>query len=279
MGLQLTPLAERFGIEATGVDLRSLDDAEAIARLNRAFADHGVLVVRDQALTPHDMVRAVELFGRIFEQQDKRFALEDCPLIHYVSNRDRFPDGTRYIPGSGFHTDHSNFERPPMATVLFAVNLPDVGGDTQYVDMCGAYDDLPAQTKARIDGLTAVHVYQSRHSARKLMVLAKDNPREVPKAVRHPLVRTHPVTGRKALFVNPIRIEAIEGLADEEALGLLDELLTYATQEKYQYRHKWRPGDMVMWDNRRLLHKANGDYPDDQDRYLYRVMLEGERPV
>ena len=153
------------------------------------------------------------------------------------------------------------------------------GGDTQYVNMRIAYDGLPQEMKRRLDGLEAVHVYQSRHSARKLMTLTTEARDHVPEAVTHPVVRTHPESGRKAIYINPIRIEGIVGMAEAEALSLLADLLEHATQPKYQYRHQWQPGDLVMWDNRSLLHKANGDYDMSQLRHLYRVMLQGDRPV
>jgi len=142
-----------------------------------------------------------------------------------------------------------------------------------------AYEELPAAMRERIDGRRAIHVYQSRHSERKLMALSEANRQRVPYAVLHPLVRTHPESGRKAIYLNPIRIEGIIGMEEREALTLLDELLTHATQPQYEYRHRWRRGDLVMWDNRCLLHKANGDYDMRQVRYLYRIMLKGDVPV
>jgi taurine dioxygenase len=132
--------------------------------------------------------------------------------------------------------------------------------------------------RQRLDGMRAIHVYQSRHSERKLMALTEAARQTVPDAVLHPLVRTHPESGRKSIYLNPIRIEGIVGMAESDALGLLDELLAHATQPQYQYRHQWRQGDMVMWDNRCLLHKANGDYDMRQVRYLYRIMLKGDVP-
>ena len=163
--------------------------------------------------------------------------------------------------------------------MLLAIQLPDTGGDTQYVNMQQAYADLPADMKARIGGLKGIHVYQSKHSERKLMALPPEALAKVPKAVEHPIVRTHPETGRKSLFLNPIRIEGIVGMPEGEALSLLDDLLAHAVQAKYQYRHRWRKGDLVLWDNRCLLHKANGDYDHSQVRYLYRVMLKGDTPT
>jgi taurine dioxygenase len=225
------------------------------------------------------MLDAVSHFGDIFPQHNTRFALPECPDIHYISNQDKFPDGRRYIPGEGWHTDHSNDTRPPKATVLHAVRLPSQGGDTQFANMAAAYDALIERMRRRLDGLTAIHVYQNSHSARKLMDLPSTAKERVPNAALHPVVRTHPENGRKSIYINPIRIEGIVGLDHKEALPLLDELLDHATAPRFQYRHKWEPGDLVMWDNRCLLHKANGDYDMRETRYLYRVMLQGSVPV
>jgi taurine dioxygenase len=238
-----------------------------------------VLVIRGAALTAQQVLRTAELFGEVFPQHNTRFAIPECPQIHYISNQDRFPDGRRYIPGEGWHTDHSNDARPPKATMLHAVRLPDHGGDTQYANMHAAYDSLPEPTQRRIADLKAIHVYQSSHSARKLMALSDANRERVPNAVIHPIVRTHPESGRKSIYINPIRIEGILGLDHREALPLLDELLAHATAPRHQYRHQWQPGDLVIWDNRCLLHKANGDYDMEQVRYLYRVMLKGDVPI
>lgn len=276
--MQMRPLSDHTGVEATDIDLRQPQPAATVAALNEAFSRHSVLVIRDQRLEPAQMVAAVELFGAIFPQHNTRFALPDCPQIHYISNQDRFPDGRRYIPGEGWHTDHSNDARPPKATVLQAVQLPGAGGDTQFANMAAAYEALPEDMKTRIAPLIGIHVYQSSHSSRKLMSLSEANRERVPNAVLHPIVRTHPETGRKAIYINPIRIEGILGLDHKEALPLLDTLLEHATAERFQYRHQWRSGDLVMWDNRCLLHKANGDYDMEQTRYLYRVMLKGDVP-
>lgn len=270
-------LSPHTGAEVRGIDLREPVDAATRKRLNDAFIEHSVLVVRDQKLSPAELLAAVRLFGEVFPQHNTKFALPECPLIHYISNQDKYPDGTRYIPGGGYHTDHSNAERPPKATVLHAVQLPDQGGDTQYFNLQAAYDDLPPKMKARIEGARAIHVYQSRYSERKLLALP--DTAKVPDSVAHPLVRTHPENGRKGLYLNPIRTEGIVGMDDAEGLPLLDELLTHAVQRQYRYRHRWRPGDLVMWDNRCLLHKATADYDMSQMRYLYRVMLQGDVPA
>jgi taurine dioxygenase len=279
MSYAITPLSEHTGAEVLGIDLSEPVDEVARERLNRVFVDRSVLVFREQHLSPHQLVAAVGLFGEIFPQHNSRFALPECPLVHYISNQDFYPDGRRYIPGEGYHTDHSNAVCPPKATVLHAVSLPERGGDTQYVNMHLAYDELPDQTKRRLVGLEAIHVYESRYSARKMMALSEEGRDRVPDAVVHPIVRTHPESGRKAIYINPIRIDAIVGMPEAEALSLLADLLEHATQLRYQYRHRWHAGDLVMWDNRSLLHKANSDYDMSQLRYLYRVMLKGDVPV
>ncbi|MGH7041380.1 MAG: TauD/TfdA dioxygenase family protein, partial [Acetobacteraceae bacterium] len=229
--MRTSPLSSHTGAEITGLDLTRPASDGVRTGLHEAFARHSVLVIRDQTLAPAQMLAAVELLGTVFRQQNTRFALPDCPQIHYISNQDTFPDGRRYIPGEGWHTDHSNAARPPKATVLHALKLPDHGGDTQYANTAEAYDALPAATRTRIDGLTAIHVYQSSHSARQLMQLSEENQQRVPDAVLHPLVRTNPESGRKALYLNPVRIEGILGMDHKEALPLLDELLEHATQE------------------------------------------------
>ena len=279
MVCELLPLSEHTGVEAKGVDLSRPLDEETRSLLNQAFVKHSVLVIRDQTLTARQLRDALQNFCEIFPQHNTRFSLPECPEIHYLSNKDRYPDGSRYIPGAGYHTDHSNAEIPPKATLLLAIELPTSGGDTQYVNMAAAYDALPEATKKQIAGLKAMHVYQSKHSTRKLMTLGDEAKKRLPPAVYHPIVRTHPENGRKAIYINPIRIETIAGMKETDAQLLLCELLQHAIQERFQYRHKWKQGDLVMWDNRCLLHKANGDYDHEtQSRYLYRVMLQGDKP-
>jgi len=279
MDAVITYLTDHTGVEVRGIDLTAPIDDEARSRLNRAFVDRGVLVIRGQTLSPRQVLEAVRLFGDVFPQHNTRFALPDCPEIHFISNQDKFPDGRRYIPGEGWHTDHSNDVRPPKATVLHAVSLPTTGGDTQFANMAAAYDSLSEAVRQRLQGLSAVHVYQSSHSTRQLMALPSAAKERVPNAVLHPIIRTHPESGRRSIYINPIRVEGILGLDHKEALPLLDELLVHATAARFQYRHRWEPGDFVMWDNRCLLHKANGDYDMDQMRYLYRVMLKGDVPI
>lgn len=210
----VTPLSPHTGAEIRGLDFRVPADAATRATLNEAFDDHAVLAIRDQKLSAPEFLQAMQVFGEIFPQHNSRFQVPECPAIHYISNQDKLEDGKVYIPGEGYHTDHSNDAEPPKATALHAVKLPNSGGDTQFVNMCEAYDALPAATKRKIGGLQARHVYQSKHSERKLPQLPGEQKRIAAMSVIHPLVRTHPASGRKAIYINPIRIEEIIGLDD-----------------------------------------------------------------
>ena len=274
----ITPLSDHTGAEVTGLDLTKPVDPDTKATLNRAFADRHVLVMREQHFDPDQFKVAAQVFGELQIHDKREQHVPGYPDVYYVSN-DIFKDGKRIIPGETFHTDHSNHPRPPKATTLFAVDLPSSGGDTQYVNMHDAYDDLPDATKRKIDGLKAMHVYQSKYSPRELTGLNEDSRKQLPPPGVHPLVRTHPENGRKALFLNPVRMEAIVGMEDADALKLIDELMQHATQKKYEYRHKWRHGDWVMWDNRSVMHQANPDYDMRERRFLYRLMLKGEVPA
>jgi len=274
----VTPLTDHTGAEVIGLDFTQPIDIETRAALNHAFAERHVLVMRDQHFTPEQFKAAAQLFGELQAHDKKERHVAGHPDVEYISN-DEMVDGKRIIPGETFHTDHSNHPRPPKATTLFAVELPTSGGDTQYINMHYAYDDLPEATKREIDGLKAVHVYQSKYSPRSLGTISEESRRNLPPPGIHPLVRTHPENGRKALFLNPVRMESIVGMEDKEALALIDELMRHATQKKYEYRHKWRHGDWVMWDNRSVMHQANPDYDMRERRYLYRLLLKGEMPV
>jgi taurine dioxygenase len=274
----ITPLTNHTGAEVTSLDFTKPIDEETRVILNRLFAKYHVLVVRDQHFTPEQFKAAAQVFGELHQPDRKERHVPGHPDVFYISN-DEIVNGKRIIPGETFHTDNSNRPRPPKATTLFAVELPSSGGDTQYVNMHDAYDDLPEDTKRRIDGLKAVHVYLSKYSPRSLGNISEENRRNLLPPGIHPLIRTHAENGRKALFLNPVRMESIIGMEDTEALALINDLMRHATQRKYEYRHKWRLGDWVLWDNRSVMHQANPDYDMNERRYLYRLMLKGEVPV
>ena len=274
----IRPMTDHTGAEVVGIDFTQPVDADTRATLNQAFADHHVLVMREQNFTPPEFKRAAEVFGTLQQHDKKETYVPGHHDVYFVSN-DQIVNGKRIIPGETFHTDHSNHPAPPKATTLFAVSLPSTGGDTHYVNMHKAYDDLSDDMKDRIARMRAVHVYLSKYSPRSLGTLSEESRRNLPPPGVHPLVQTHPDNGRKALYLNPVRMEAIEGMGDNEALSLIDELMKHSTQRKYEYRHQWKRGDWVIWDNRSVMHQANPDYDMNERRFLYRLMLQGTTPV
>jgi taurine dioxygenase len=266
-----TPL----GAEVTGLDLSQPLHPQARGALHDAWVKHAVLVIRNQKLTPPQFAEAAQIFGEILEQQVKKFSMPDYPLVGTISSRDLpMVDGKLHVRGENFHTDHSNFPAPPKATTLHAISLPQLGGDTQFVDARAAFDDLPEQTRRKILPLRSPHVYESSQSPRKMAALTPAERAKVPQTVQ-PLVIRHPVSGRAALYLNTGRMEGIEGMPGDEAFKLIDDLYAHATQPKYEYRHKWLAGDMVIWDNRSVMHQANADYDPSEYRFLYRIMLKG----
>ncbi|MGH8617265.1 MAG: TauD/TfdA dioxygenase family protein [Burkholderiales bacterium] len=274
MNYTITPLTEhQTGAEVRGLDLRHPIDAPLRKALNDAFAQYHVLVFRDQKLTPAEFSRAGELFGDIMPQSHKRSRTHEGLEVYDIKNEQTEP-GKYLITGETFHTDHSHYPHPPKATALHAVSLPSKGGDTQFVNMHRAYDDLPEDTKRRIGGLQAKHVFLSKYSPRDLRSVDEKTRSALPPAVTHPLVRTHPQNGRKFLYLNPVRIESITGMPDPEAIALIGELMTHATRIRFEYRHRWQYGDMVIWDNRSVMHQANGDYDMKEVRHLYRLMIK-----
>ena len=271
----LAPLAAPLGAEVTGIDLSRPLDAGTRQELRDAWVKYAVLVIRGQSLDPAKFAEAAEIFGNLLEQQVKKFAFPDNPLVGMISSRDLpMVDGKLHVRGENYHTDHSNFPAPPKATMLFAVSLPSKGGDTQFVDVRKAYDDLPEETKRKILPLRSPHVYESSQSPRKMAALSPEERAKVPQTLQ-PLVIRHPENGRPALYLNTGRMEGVEGMSPGEGFKLIDELYAHATQSKYEYRHKWLPGDMVIWDNRSVMHQANADYDPAEYRYLYRIMLKG----
>lgn len=279
MTMQVQPLTPLLGLEITGIDLAGALEEPVKQELYKLFATNAVLVFRDQGFTPQQFETAARLFGEIIPEQFPNYRLPEYPTVSFLSNRDLEQTGkARAVRGEGFHTDHSNYAAPPKATILYGIVIPSSGGDTEFVSVQAAYDDLPESEKNRLEGLRAMHEYAGMKSDHKATVLSPEARARTPKA-SHPLVRLNPDNGRRGLYLSPNRVSRIEGMANEEAEPLLDRLYEHATRSKYLYRHKWRKGDMVIWDNRSVLHQATTDYDMEEYRYLYRVLLEGEVPV
>lgn len=269
---KLSPI---LGAEISGIDLSLPITDKLQVELNQLFAEYAVLVFPGQPLSPPQFMKAAEIFGSLMEQQIKKFTLPQYPLVGYNSTKDLpIVNGKLQVRGENYHTDHSNDLEPPKATSLIAVEIPSFGGDTQFVNTRKAFDDLSNELKQKIIRLKSLHVHQSSRSPRSFAKLSADEIVKIPKTIQ-PLVVQHPDNKRAALYLNTGRMEGIEGMEEDEAYKLIEELYSHATQPKYEYRHKWRVGDMVIWDNRAVMHQANADYDPNEYRYLYRVMLKG----
>ena len=277
--MKITPLGPHIGAEVTGVDLREPVDETTRRRLNEAVVEHVALVIRNQNFTPQQYLAAVTLFGEPMEQHFTQYALPDCPLVHEVSNRHKDKSGKRVKHGAGWHTDHTNHVRPPKYTCLYAVALPSSGGGTSVVNMRAGYEALPEDMKERIAGMKTVNVFQGSASARYSGQSADAQAERKPVPVLQPLVRTHPDNGRKALYFHPVKAENIVGMSPQDSQALLADLLERSVRSEFVYTHGWRKGDMLLWDNRAAMHKANFDYDPEEYRLLYRVLVRGEVPM
>ena len=276
--MKLNQLSKHIAAEVTDIDLREPIDEDTRARLHAAAVDHVALVVRDQRFTPQQYLAAVSLFGEPMEQHFTQYALPDCPLVHEVSNRHTDKSGKRVKHGAGWHTDHTNHVRPPKFTSLYAVSLPSSGGDTAVVNMRAGYEALPDEIKRKIEAMKTVNVFQGSASARYSGQSADAQDERKPEPVLQPLVRTNPDNGTRALYFHPVKTENIVGMAAAESQALLDDLLERAIRPEFTYRHKWRKGDMLIWDNRAAMHRAYFDYDPAEYRLLYRVLVRGEVP-
>jgi taurine dioxygenase len=276
----LSPLGQALGIAAEDVDLGEPRDDAAIATLRRALLDHLVLCVRGQSLTPRSFLAAAGAFGQPISQVRVASRHPEVTEIMILSSEDRdaMGDGRPLVVGEHWHSDDSYRAVPCSLTILYGIDVPATGGDTQFINMYRAYDDLPVATKQEIAGLRVVHRYESSRRGARVMTLGTDEAATLPD-VTHPIVRIHPETGRKALYLNPQRMECVAGLDRARSDRLLDGLIAHALDERYQYRHKWRQGDVLIWDNRCSMHKANGDYAADARRFMHRIMVEGTVPV
>lgn len=272
--MDIKPLSPVLGAEVVGVDLaRPLDD-DAFARVRRAHLDHAVVVFRDQHLSPEQQIAFSRRFGELHIHFLTHYLMPGHPEILVLTNlrKDGRPIGIEDA-GRYWHSDVSYEEAPPLGSLLYAVEIPPVGGDTLFASMYAAYDALDEATKGRIAGLRARHRYGLDRRARH----ATDEQRAKLQDVSHPVVRTHPETGRKALYVNRGFTYAIEGVPEEEGAGLLARLLDHVEDPRFQYRHVWRPHDLVFWDNRCAMHHAT-PYDPAYTRHMWRTTVKGNRP-
>jgi taurine dioxygenase len=271
--LEIRRLGAQIGVEVTGVDVKTIDEA-TFAAIYRAWLDGNVLVVRDQQLEIPDFIRYSRRFGPVVPHPSKSTRHPEFPEITMLGVNKFDADGqlnlSIYRRGAeGWHTDGAYNQQPFKATQLYAVAVPSRGGDTLFANGYAAYDALPERLKQRLEGATGAFTYGGRRGPSQLL----DEKDRDWKPVFHPIIRTHPETGRKSLYFDPGKIVAIAGLPAAESEALIEELQSYMIQPAAEYRHRWRKGDIVIWDNRCSYHKAAGDYPPEEDRIHWRVSI------
>jgi taurine dioxygenase len=273
--LQTRPLSPALGAEIMGVDLSQPVSDALFEKVRDCWHDNIVILFRDQHLSEADQVRFAERFGPLALSHTRRYTTAN-PAVMLISNiRENgkqigaLPDGEMQ-----FHSDQCYQEKPAMASMLYAIEIPGVGGNTLFANAYKAYETLSDEIKRRIDGRKAMHAYDYDNASMKRGTRIKDG---VPHFT-HPLVRTHPATGRKALYVNRLMTIAIEGLPEAESDGLLDCLFEHQENPAFVYEHVWRVNDLLMWDNRCALH-ARTDFSGSERRLMRRVTVLGEKPV
>ena len=278
---EINILSDALGAEVVGLDLAQPLDGVSFAKVHQAHLDYQVLVFRDQDITPAQHIDFSRRFGDLSTHVYDQFLLPDHPEILKVSNK-KTADGDFVglnSAGRRWHSDLSYADMPSLGSLLYALEIPPTGGDTLFNNMYAAYETLPQATKDRIDGLKAEFLIGSArkyYTEKERPALTAEQLASVP-PVEHPVVRTHPETGRKALYVNPAHTLRILGIDDDEAEDLLADLTEHSVKPEFVYRHEWRLHDLVFWDNRCCMHIAEPP-PEGTRRHMHRTTVMGDRP-
>ncbi len=278
--LEIVSSKGALGARIEGLDRTNANEPELAATLNRALAEHLLVVVPGDPMTPAQTRDFAAAFGRPQTQLLRYKRSGDVPEVSVMVST-MMTDGTTdktALRAEDWHTDDSYFAIPAKATLLHSIEIPSHGGSTWFCNMHSVYEALPEATKKRIDGKRAIHGYDTPRARNRPSPRTPAEIAETPD-VEHPLVRTHPETGRKALYLNPNRLDRIVGMERAESDALLDELADEARKPRHHFGHVWERGDIVVWDNRATMHRVMIDYPVGEMRIMQRVLIEGDRPV
>lgn len=282
--MQINPLSDALGAEVTGIDVGDLDD-EIFGKVHDAFLQYHVLVFRDQHFAPSKQIAFSRRFGPTDVHIQTESAHPDHQEIQILSNKKI--DG-KYVgspsAGDNWHTDLQYKDIPTLCTLLYGVEIPEDGGDTEWANMHLAYETLPEDTKQRLVGLHGRNTFNRFRNPRvEVPEVYKGQGQKryvdiTPPDAIHPVVRTHPETGRKALYLSERFTIGIEELPEDEGQALMDEVIAHQKQRQFIYHHRWQPHDLLMWDNRCLLHQACGGVPPGQIRHMHRTIVLGDKP-
>lgn len=281
--MRIERLTGFMGAEISGVDLKQPISADLAAALRDALGAHQMIVVRDQHFSIEDQKRLTRVFGPLMRLPYVQPLPNDPDVIAVLKEATEVNVG---VFGGDWHSDFSFLPNPPAGSVLNAVEVPDVGGDTVWASQVAAYESLPSDLKTIVDGRNAVHLgapYGVKHAPPEeersgaSIKMTRGDPQADTETL-HPAVITDPRTGRKALFVNPIYTTRLDGMTVEESAPILAALFKHASKPDFSCRLKWRTGDVAVWDNRMSLHYATNDY-DGTRRLLYRTTFERDPPV
>jgi len=273
----MTPLSAAIGFEVSGLDLRAPVSPKDKKSLNDALAEKLLLVFRDQSLAPDQFADAVKLFGEPMRQHNSAILMDDNPDIAVLDSGKApvKPNGKLNPVGSvTWHTDHTNHAEPPSTTCLYSIALPENGGgDTGFANMQVAYEKLPDDEKAELLKLRTVNTFRNRRD-----FITDEDIKKFDGEMVHPLIRTHPTTGKKAIYVHWNQMDRLEGQQSEPSRAFIKDLLERTVQDDIRYRHQWRVGDLVLIDNQGAMHKAMVDYEPGETRILHRIILKGGTP-
>lgn len=276
--LLVVPFEDGYGAEVRNVEVRTLSD-NSFSAIQDVLDSYGVLLIRNQSLDPDELHRFVARFGDLEGHTLQQYTLPGDPMIYVLANiKENGKDIGAHNEGIGWHTDLSYKQRPVMATALYSLICPTEGADTLIASMSAAFDALPEERRLSLEGLKVHHSYHRWMATRADRAPLTEQQKAMTPDVRHPLVRTHPATGRKALFLGTGTVMGIEGMPEKEGKALVDELVAFATQPQFVHRHRWQEGDFLMWDNRSTMHTAT---PFDDTKYarkIYRLMVKGDVP-
>ena len=277
--LATRPLGDALGLEVTGVDLSTPVPDGVFDEIKEHFWRNPVLVFRGQDLDAHKVAAVGRRFGPLQLHVLIDYRHEEVPEVSWLTNvkKDGSLDALGYKRATTWHSDGTFEERPPAVAILHAKEIPSKGGGTMFCNMIRAYETLPDETRERIGGLTGRHLYAAGPGGNATVPLKDFQKGDLPE-VHHPVVRTHPESGRKMLYVNSIHTFGFVEIEGEEGETLLNGLLDHATKDEFVYHHRWRPGDVVMWDERATMHRGAGDYAPDERRIMLRTISYGERP-